>query len=107
MFAVLPYRLDEVARVIPFRPLYQGGDDVAAQPLAITYDGIESFLAEVMDEINAEIDALQLFEECVDGGEQLFTLLGFGDDGVDHLVMSVYHLLELLFVTLIALQGKV
>ena len=106
MLSTLAYGLDKVACVIPACPLYQGRHYIAAQPFAVTHDGVVRLLTKVVYEVNTEINAPQLLEERVDGREKDFTLAGLCDDGVNHLMVPVHHVLKLLPITLIPLQGQ-
>ena len=51
---------DEIEGVDTAGSAYHGCNDVGADALTIADDGVVRFLAEVVDQINAEEDALQL-----------------------------------------------
>ncbi len=59
-----------------------------------------------MDEIHTEVDALQLLEECIDRFEQVFSVGGVGDDGINHLVVAINHGVEFDSPLFITLEGK-
>ena len=49
---------------------------------------------------------MQLFEQGVHLIEKLLTVTGVSDDGVDHLMMTVYHLFVLFFPLFFPFLGK-
>ena len=76
------------------------------QTLTVTDDGIKCLLAQVMNEIDTEEDALQLLKKGIDGVEKNLALAGFGDDGVNQFVMTVNHGLKLGLVALITVERE-
>ena len=56
---------DKRAAVKPLRALDERGNNEARQAFAIAHNGVGGFLAEVVHQINAEIDAAQLLEQGV------------------------------------------
>ena len=106
MLAVLALRADKVACVESFAALDERGHDVARQTLAVTHDGILRLLTQVVNEENALINALELFEEVVHDVEEFHSLGVVGDDSVDHLVVSVNDGIELLLVALVTFESQ-
>ena len=106
MVAVFLLSSDEVAAVHADAILHQCCHDVRRQTLAIADDGILGFVAQVMDEIDAEVDAFQLFEEGVNALEQLLTLGRVGNDGIYHLVMTFDDAVKLIAIALVAFQRQ-
>ena len=49
---------------------------------------------------------MQLFEQGVHLIEKFLTVTGVSDDGVDHLMMTVYHLFVLFFPLFFPFLGK-
>ena len=49
---------------------------------------------------------MELLEECIDGVEKCFSVIGIGDDSVDHLMMTVHHLLEACAPLILAADGE-
>ena len=58
-----------------------------------------------MNQVNAEIDALQLFEERVYALKQVFSLGGIGDDGVNHLVVAFHDGIEFLPIAFVTFES--
>ena len=106
VFALLAHGLDEVAAVIPLSAIDERGHDMRAEPLAIADDGRLRLGAQVVDEENAIVYGAQLLEQLVERQEQGGSFLTVGDNGVDHVVMSLQHGLELVFPCLVALKGQ-
>ena len=57
-----------------------------------------------MYKVNAEVDALQLFEERVHALKQVFSFLGVRDDGVYHLVMALHDGVEFLPIAFVTFE---
>ena len=58
--------LDEVTGVKPLGATNQCGNNLRAESFSIAHDSILGLLAEVVNQIHTEVDALQLFEEGID-----------------------------------------
>ena len=63
------------------------------EPLAVADDGVVRLLAEVVYQEYAEEDALELFEQRVDRGKQVFACGIVCNDGIYHLVVAIHYLL--------------
>ena len=90
------------AGIIPTGAFHQGGHNVAAQTLAIAHYGVHRLLTQVMDEVHSKKDAAQLLKKGVHSGKKLLTLVGVGDDRVNHLMVAVHHTVKLIAVALVA-----
>ena len=104
VLAGLELSLDEFAAVEPLRSFYQRCNNQAAYAFAVGDDGSLCFGAQVVDEINALIDAAQLFQQFSDVSLEFVAFLAGGYDGVYHLLMSSIYLLERLLVECITLH---
>ena len=85
--------LDKLQRVIPLGTLNQGSHNVAADALAIRNNRIARLLTQVTNQINTLIDALQLPQQVIHGSQQRLFLLCVCDDCVNHLVVTLHHLI--------------
>ena len=105
MLAVLLLGADEVTAVHAQTVLDQSCHYVRRQALAIADDGILCLAAQVMNQVDAIIDALQLVEQRVYSFEQVFTFLRVGDNRVYHLVVAFHNVVELIPIAFITLEG--
>ena len=63
MLAVLEFGFDETARILPFGPLDEIGNNIAAQSLAVAYDCRGGLGAEVANEIYTIIYRAKLVKQ--------------------------------------------
>ena len=105
MLSVFASGLDKLARVEPFRTSDKCCHDIRTKSFAIAHDGVLRFLAEVANKENARINAAQLFEKVINGVEKLLASRGVANDGVNHLVVTCHHFIELASPFLVSTYG--
>ena len=98
--------LDEVTWVKPLGATNQCGNNLRAESFSIAHDSILSLLAEVVNQIHTEVDALQLFEEGINWFKKIFSICCVGDDGIYHLMVAINHGIEFDSPWFITLEGK-
>ena len=103
---VTALRLDKVAGVEPLGTADQRGHDITREALSVGDDGVLRLLTEIVDEVDTIINTLQLVEEGVDGVKQILALGGIGDDRVNHLMVTVDHLVEFRAPCFLMVEGK-
>ena len=100
--ASLSLCLDELAAVIPFRPVYQRGHNTAADAFAIADNGCLCLGAEVANQEHALIDAAQLFKMSLDNGLECLPVAAGRNNGTYHVLMTLHNLQKCLLVNGVA-----
>ena len=84
--------LNELQRVVPLGTLDERCHDVRADALAIRHNRVARLLTQITNQIHTLVDALQLTQQFVHRRQQHLLLLRVCNDCVNHLVVTLHHL---------------
>ena len=102
MFGMFFLGLDEVARIIPHRSLYQRCRNNRRQTFTVAHDSCRSFGRQILNQINTLKDIFQLTQQFIDLIQQYGASFARRNNGIHHFDVTVYYLTILFFILCIA-----